>query len=41
MTLPILAYADYTRSFKVHTDASEQGLEVVLYKTRMMAPPVL
>ena len=23
---PILAYADYTKSFKVHTDASKQGL---------------
>ena len=29
---PILAYADYTKSFKVHTDASEQGLGTVLYQ---------
>ena len=30
--IPILAYADYTKSFKVHIDASEQGLGVVLYQ---------
>ena len=35
---PILANADYTKSFKVHTDVSEQGLGTVLIKTRMMAP---
>ena len=29
---PILAYANYTKSFKVHTDASEQGLDAVLYQ---------
>ena len=29
---PILAYADYTKCFKVHTDASEQGLGTVLYQ---------
>ena len=29
---PILAYADYTKSFKVHTDASEQGFGTVLYQ---------
>ena len=29
---PVLAYADYTKTFKVHTDASEEGLGVVLYQ---------
>ena len=29
---PILACADYSKCFKVHTDASEQGLVVVLYQ---------
>ena len=29
---PILAYADYNKCFKVHTDTSEQGLDAVLYQ---------
>ena len=29
---PILAYANYTKPFKLHTDASENGLGVVLYQ---------
>ena len=29
---PILAYADYSKCFKVYTDASEQGLGMVLYQ---------
>ena len=29
---PILAYANYTRPFKLHTDASENGLGAVLYQ---------
>ena len=28
----ILAYANYTKPFKLHTDASENGLGVVLYQ---------
>ena len=32
---PILAYANYEKPFKLHTDASENGLGAVLYqKTR-------
>ena len=31
---PILAYADYTKPFKVHTDTSEDGLSAILYQTQ-------
>ena len=29
---PVLAYADYTKVFKIHTDAPEKGLGAVLYQ---------
>ena len=29
---PILAYADYTKPFQLHTDTSESGLGAVLYQ---------
>ena len=29
--MPICAYANYTKPFKLHTDASKHGLGVVLY----------
>ena len=29
---PILAYANYRKPFKLHTDASENGLGAVLYQ---------
>ena len=29
---PILAYANYQNLFKLHTDASENSLEAVLYQ---------
>ena len=31
---PVLSYANYTRPFKVHTDASEGGLSAILYQTQ-------
>ena len=31
---PILAFTDYTKPFKVHTDASEDGLSAILYQTQ-------
>ena len=31
---PTLAYVDYTKPFKVHTNASEEGLSAILYQTQ-------
>ena len=33
---PILAYANYKKPFKLHTDPSEHGLGAVLYKSKMI-----
>ena len=33
-TAPILAYANFTKPFKLHTDACSTGLGAVLYQTR-------
>ena len=33
-TTPILAYADFKKPFKLHTDASVLGLEPVLYQVQ-------
>ena len=35
---PVLTYANYTKPFKVHTDASEIGLGVVLYQDQDEGP---
>ena len=35
---PILAYANYKKPFKLHTDASENGLGAVLYQKQDDGP---
>ena len=32
--VPILAYADYTKTFKANTDASKEGLGAIFYQTQ-------
>ena len=34
---PILAYVNYTQPFKLHTDASKNGLGAVSTRSKMMA----
>nr|KAG5687934.1 hypothetical protein BaRGS_021642 [Batillaria attramentaria] len=38
---PVLGYADYTRPFELHTDASGTGLGAVLYQEQDGAPRVI
>ena len=33
---PVLAYPDYSQPFILHTDASKDGLGVILYKSKMV-----
>ena len=40
-TTPILAYADFTKLFKLHTDASVLGLGTVLYQLHESAEKVI
>ena len=41
MEMPILAYADYSKPFKVHTDTSEIGIGVILYQDQEEGPPCI
>ena len=38
---PVLAYTDYTKSFKVYTDASEKGLGAVLAQVQEGKEPAI
>ena len=40
-TTPVLAYTDFTRPFKLHTDASVLGLGAVLYQLRESVEKVI